>query len=141
MHHLSTPRPATVRHQRSNSLRRLRIASAAGLATLLLACASQPPPPTTHMAAAEAAVDSAVRAGAQTAAPAEMALARDKLARAHASMVETKYERAQMLAEAALVDARLAEARARQALAAKAATTVQDDNRVLSQEIERGVAQ
>jgi hypothetical protein len=140
MHHPSTPRPATVRH-RSNSLRRLRIAATAGFAGLLLACASQPPPPTTHMAAAEAAVDSAVRAGAQAAAPAEMALARDKLARAHASMVETKYERAQMLAEAALVDARLAEARARQALAAKAATTVQDDNRVLRQEIERGVTQ
>jgi hypothetical protein len=56
-------------------------------------------------------------------------------------MVETKYERAQMLAEAALVDARLAEARARQVQAGKAAATVQDDNRVLRQEIERGTAQ
>jgi hypothetical protein len=46
-----------------------------------------------------------------------------------------------MLAEAALVDARLAEAKARQVQATKAATTVQDDNRVLRQEIERGAAQ
>ena len=56
-------------------------------------------------------------------------------------MVESKHERAQMLAEAALVDARLAEARARQVQAIKAATTVQDDNRVLRQEIERAAPQ
>jgi hypothetical protein len=112
-----------------------------GLAALLVACASQPPPPNPQMAAAEAALESAARAGAAVSAPTEMALARDKLARANASMLETKYERAQMLAEAALVDARLAEAKARQVQATKAATTVQDESRVLRQEIERGAVQ
>ena len=123
----------------------LRSAVAAGLGglvgTLLLACASQPPPPTHPIAMAQAAYESASRAGAATLAPAEMALARDKLARANTSMVETQYERAQMLAEAALVDARLAEAKARQSNAAKAATTAQEGNRVLREELQRGAAQ
>jgi hypothetical protein len=85
-----------------------------------------------------AAIASAERAGAVALAPTEMAMARDKLARANASMVEEKYERALMLAEAAQVDARLAEVKARNATAAKAALTVREDNRVLRQEIERG---
>jgi hypothetical protein len=53
-------------------------------------------------------------------------------------MVEEKYERALMLAEAAQVDARLAEAKARSTQAGKAATELREGNRVLRQEIERG---
>lgn len=140
MHHAPTPRPVTGRPPFKRHRRPLG-ALVTGLAVLLVACASQPPPPTPQIAAAEAALESAVRAGAAASALTEMTLARDKLARANASMVETKYERAQMLAEAALVDARLAEAKARQVQAGKAATTVQDDHRVLRQEIERGAAQ
>lgn len=140
MHHAPTPRPVTGRPPFTRHRRPLG-ALVTGLAVLLVACASQPPPPTPQIAAAEAALESAVRAGAAASALTEMTLARDKLARANASMVETKYERAQMLAEAALVDARLAEAKARQVQAGKAATTVQDDHRVLRQEIERGAAQ
>ncbi|MDO9201585.1 MAG: DUF4398 domain-containing protein [Hydrogenophaga sp.] len=105
-------------------------------AALQMGCASLPAP-TEQMAVTTAAVASAERAGAVALAPAEMALARDKLARANASMVEEKYERAQMLAEAALVDARLAEAKARNAQAAQAATELREGNRVLRQEMER----
>lgn len=140
MHHATTPRPVTGRPPFTRHRRPLGVL-VTGLAALLVACASQPPPPNPEIAAAEAALESAVRAGAAASAPAELALSRDKLARAHASMVESKHERAQMLAEAALVDARLAEAKARQVQAGKAAATVQDDNRVLRQEIERGAAQ
>lgn len=110
--------------------------------TLLLGgCASRPPPPNAQITEAQAAVDSAVRAGAAAAASTELAMARDKLARANASIVGSQHERALMLAEAALVDARLAEAKTRQAQAAKAAGAVQEDSRVLRQEIERGAAQ
>ena len=109
-------------------------------ASLQVACSSFPPP-REQMAVATAAVENAASAGASELAPGEMALARDKLARAYASMEETKFERALMLAEAAEVDARLAEAMARNALAAKAAVTVREDNRVLRQEIQRGAAQ
>lgn len=109
-------------------------------AMLQIGCASFPPP-NEQLAVATAAVDNAARAGAAELAPAELSTARDKLARANASMIEEKYERAQMLAEAALVDARLAEAKARHATAAKAALAVRDGNRVLRQEIDRGAAQ
>jgi hypothetical protein len=109
-------------------------------ALLQVGCASFPPP-NEQLAVATAAVDNAARAGAAELAPAELSTARDKLARANASMIEEKYERAQMLAEAALVDARLAEARARHATAARAALAVRDGNRVLRQEIDRGAAQ
>lgn len=112
------------------------------LATALFqaGCASFPPP-NEQLAVATAAVESAARSGATELAPTDMAKARDKLARANASMMEAKHERALMLAEAALVDARLAEARARSATANKAAVTVGEDNRVLRQEIERGATQ
>lgn len=115
---------------------------AAVIFTLLLGgCASRPPPPNAQITEAQAAVDSAVRAGAAAGASTELAMARDKLARANASIVGSQHERALMLAEAALVDARLAEAKTRQAQAVKAAGVVQEDSRVLRQEIERGAAQ
>ena len=140
MHHALTPHPINGRSPFTRHRRPLG-ALVTAIAALLFACASQPPPPTAQIAAAEAALESAVRAGAAASAPTEMALSRDKLARAHASMRQTQHEPAQMLAEAALVDARLAEAKARQVQASRSAATVQDDNRVLRQEIERGAAQ
>lgn len=106
-------------------------------AALPMGCASAPAP-NEQMTVTAAALASAERAGAVALAPTEMALARDKLARANASMVEKKYERARMLAEASLVDARLAEAKARNAKAAQAATELREGQRVLRQEMERG---
>lgn len=138
MHTTSLPRPPSRPWLSQRTPARLLALS---FALLLGACATPPPPPNPQITEAEAAVDSAVRAGAINTAPVELAMARDKLARANASVVESKHERARMLAEAALVDARLAEAKARQAQAAKAAMTVQDDSRVLRQEIDRGAAQ
>jgi hypothetical protein len=109
-------------------------------AALQVGCASLPAP-TEQMALTTAALASAERAGAVALAPAEMALARDKLARANASMVEEKFERARLLAEAALVDARLAEAKARNAQATQAADQLSEANRVLRQELERTAPQ
>lgn len=105
-------------------------------AVLQIGCASLPAP-TEQMALSTAAVASAERAGAVALAPTEMAMARDKLARANAAVVEEKFERARMLAEAAQVDARLAEAKARNVQAAKAATELREGNRVLRQELDR----
>ncbi|MDP2417128.1 MAG: DUF4398 domain-containing protein [Hydrogenophaga sp.] len=127
----ATPQPGTAR----SNLPWLTVVVLAA-AALQMGCASLPAP-TEQMAVTTAALASAERAGAVALAPTEMALARDKLARANASMVEEKFERARMLAEAALVDARLAEAKARNAQAAQAATELREGNRVLRQELER----
>lgn len=118
-----------------------RLGSVALVAALWQAGCASYPPPREQLAVATAAVDSAARAGAAELAPADLSTARDKLARANASMIERKHERAHMLAEAALVDARLAEAKSRHATAAKAALALRDGNRVLRQEIDRGAAQ
>jgi hypothetical protein len=56
-------------------------------------------------------------------------------------MVEEKFERARLLAEAALVDARLAEAKACNAQATQAADQLSEANRVLRQELERTAPQ
>jgi len=129
--HPATPQAAAVRRTLPWLSGALLVAAA-----LQMGCASVPAP-TEQIAVSTAAVASAERAGAVALAPTEMAMARDKLARANASMVEEKFERARMLAEAAQVDARLAEAKARNVQAAKAATELREGNRVLRQELER----
>ena len=52
-------------------------------------------------------------------------------------MTAKDYENAQSLAEQAQVDAQLATAKARAGKAQKAAATVQEDSRVLRQELDR----
>ena len=73
-------------------------------------CASAPP--TTEIAASEAALGAAVQAGANQAAPAEMALARQKLMLMRRSMQAGDYKPARWLAEQARVDAELASIKA-----------------------------
>lgn len=75
--------------------------------------------------------------GAPELAPAEMRSARDKMDRANAAMSAKDYELARLLAEQAQADAQLAVTRARSAKAQKAAAAVQEDSRVLREEIER----
>lgn len=109
-----------------------------GLATLIIAgCASVPPPPTDQIAESKMAVSNAANAGGNEFASAEMRGARDKLDRAIKAMTEEKYESARLLAEQAETDARLATAMARSAKAEKAAATIQEDSRVLREELNR----
>jgi hypothetical protein len=61
----------------------------------------------------------------------------EKMDGAERAMAEKKYDQARQLAEQAQVDAQLAEATARSAKAQKAADAVQEDSRVLRQEIDR----
>jgi len=72
----------------------------------LAACATTDPPEST-MASARTMVAQA-RPVAQQNAPAELAVAQDKLARAETAMQRGHYEHARMLAEEAEADARLA---------------------------------
>ncbi|ATG90116.1 DUF4398 domain-containing protein [Methylomonas koyamae] len=99
-------------------------------------CASMPPP-TEQMAVSKAAVISANSAGGNEYAPIPLKKAMEKMDTAERAMAEQNYPLARRLAEEAQVDAQLAAVSARSAKAQKAARELQEDNRVLRQEIER----
>jgi hypothetical protein len=100
------------------------------------ACASTPAP-TAELAVSAAAVDRASGAGAATGAPDELKAAQDKLARANAAMAVRDFEHARTLAHEAQVDAQLADAKTQSAKARKAADQLQEDSRVLREELDR----
>jgi len=111
--------------------------SLAGALLFLAACAAPPPAPTEQLAVSKATVDQAVSAGAPEFAPAELSSARDKLDRANLAMATKDYPQARMLAEQSQVDAQLAVTKTRSAKAQKSAAALQEDNRVLREEINR----
>lgn len=102
----------------------------------LTACASTPPP-TEQMAVSKAAVTSALSSGGSEFASVEMKAAQEKLEHAAKALEKEDYENARWLAEQAQIDATLAEKKAQSAKAQKAANVIQNDIRVLSEEINR----
>jgi Domain of unknown function (DUF4398) len=96
-------------------------AACAAMAIGLAACASTPIP-NEKLAVAKASVQRAENSGAPELAPVEMAVARDKLARAEKAAADREPVPAEQLADQANVDARLAEATAGQQRSRKAAT-------------------
>jgi Domain of unknown function (DUF4398) len=95
------------------------------------------PPPNEQLAVSTAALANAVSAGGSEFAAGDMRNAREKLDRANVAMTAKKYEAARSLAEEAQVDAQLAGTRARTAKAKKAAVELQEDSRVLREELSR----
>lgn len=119
-----------------------RVGVAVAVALFMAGCASTPatpsiPAPTEQMAVSRAAVNAAVNAGGNEFAPLQLKSAMEKMDGAERAMGEKNYVRARQLAEQAQVDAKLAEAAVRSAKAQKAAAALQEDNRVLRQEINR----
>ena len=110
---------------------------AIGCAGVLLAGCASAPPPTEQMAVSRSAIANAVSAGGSEYAPVEMRLAQEKMDRASRAMAKEDYEAAGALAAEAQADARLAEKKAESAKARKAAVVMQDDIRVLREEINR----
>ena len=105
---------------------------------IITSCASVPASePTAQLAVSKAAVTDAVSAGGSETASLEMKSAQDKLDRANVAFSAKNYEQATALAEQAEIDAKLAETKARSAKAQKAADALQDDIRVLHEEINR----
>lgn len=114
-----------------------RVTLGIGVFALAMAGCATLKPPTEQLAVSKMAVSNAAGAGGNEFASAEMRSAQDKLERANQAMTAKDYENAQSLAEQAQVDAQLATAKARAGKAQKAAATVQEDSRVLRQELDR----
>ncbi len=112
------------------------LAVGACAAVILAGCASVPAP-TEQMAVSKSAIANAASAGGGEAAPVEMRSAQDKLDRANRAMGRKDYVEARQLAEAAQVDARLAEKKAESTKAGRSAAVIQEDLRVLREELER----
>jgi hypothetical protein len=125
----------------STLLRTHSMPAICGLAVLLLAgCASEKTPATADVAVSRAAVDSATSSGAPELAPAEMNSARDKMMRANQALAAKDYATARDLATQAQADARLAQSKANSAKATAAADALQENIRVLREELDRASA-
>lgn len=103
----------------------------------MVGCSSMETPATADVAVSKAAVDSAASAGGAQYAPLEMRSAREKLDKAKKAMADKEYELAADLAKQAEADAKLAQGKAGSAKAKMAADAIQDDIRVLREELNR----
>lgn len=130
---MHTLRTVTRRH----SLPQLLLAGTAGAALLALAACASTPAPTEQMAVSNAALAHAVSAGGVDLAPAEMAMARDKMRRANLAIGDKDHDAALALAQQAQLDAQLAEAKAESAKAKKSAVALQEASRALREEMGR----
>ena len=110
---------------------------AIAVASLALAGCASTPAPTEQMAVSKSATANAASAGGGEYASIEMRSAQDKMDRANAAIAKEDFESARWLAEEAQVDARLAEKKAQSAKARKAALVMNEDLRVLREEINR----
>lgn len=104
---------------------------------LTTGCSSLKTPATADVAVSKAAVDNAASADGAEFAPVEMTAARNKLALANKAMASKDYKQAIDLAAQAQADAKLAQGKANSAKAQAAANALQDDIRVLREELER----
>jgi hypothetical protein len=104
---------------------------------LTVGCSSLKTPATASVAVSTAAVENASGAGGAEFAPVEMNSAREKMALANKAMAAKNYKLAGDLASQAQVDAKLAQSKANSSKAQMAADALQDDIRVLREELDR----
>jgi len=114
----------------------LKVGTTIASTILIVSCAGIPAP-TEQMAVSKVAVSNATSAGGNEFAPLQLKSAMDKMDAAERAMSAEDYFQARQLAEQAQVDAQLAATTARSVKAQKAAGALQEDNRVLRQEIDR----
>lgn len=104
---------------------------------LTVGCSSMKTPATASVAVSQAAVENAAGAGGAEFAPVEMNSAREKMALANKAMTAKNYKLANNLANQAEADAKLAQSKANSAKAQTAADALQDDIKVLREELNR----
>lgn len=104
---------------------------------LAVGCSSLKTPATADVAVSKEAVENAAGAGGAEFAPMEMTSAREKMALANKAMADKNYKLAIDLARQAEADAKLAQSKANSTKAQTAADALQDDIRVLREELDR----
>lgn len=119
------------------SSNKISVALCGAALALMFGCASMKAPATADVAVSKAAVDNAAGAGGVEYAPVEMNAAREKLAQANKAMTVKDYKLARELATQAEADAKLAQSKANSAKAQQASDALQDDIRVLREELDR----
>ncbi|QYF93829.1 DUF4398 domain-containing protein [Massilia sp. PAMC28688] len=120
------------------TLTQLSRLACAGAVLALAACTSpEKAPATADVAVTRNAVENAVSAGAAELAPMEINAAREKMVRANAALAARDYTLARDLAAQAQADARLAQSKSRSAKATAAADALNNDLRVLREELDR----
>lgn len=128
-------------HPMTGLLRSATTAAALAGALALAGCASpQKAPATADVAVSRNAVENAVSAGAAELAPVEITAARDKMMRANQALAAKDYKLARELAIQAQADAKLAQSKAASAKATAASNALNEDVRVLREEVERANA-
>lgn len=107
------------------------------ISTIFIAGCASIPEPAEQMAVSRAAVNNALSAGGNEFAPLQIKSAMEKMDAAERAIADENYVLARQLAEQAQLDAKLAGTMARSIKAQKAADALQEDSRVLRQEIDR----
>jgi hypothetical protein len=125
----------TMNKQSMNLL--LRVGAAAAVLGLAACASPEKTPATAAVAVSHNAVDNAVSAGAPELAPEEITAARSKMMQANQALAAKDYKRARELAVQAQADAKLAQAKANSAKATAASSALNEDLRVLRQEVDR----
>jgi len=117
----------------------LKAACCTGLVAMCLAgCASkEKAPATSDVAVGKAAVSDATVSGAAEYAPVEVASAQEKLNMANKALAAKDYTTARELANQAQADAKLAQSKAGSAKAQAAANALQDNIRMMREELDR----
>src|SRR5450830_926994 len=114
----------------------LTLISAACVLSLAACASSEKAPATADVAVSNNAVANAVSAGAAELAPVEIQSARAKMMRANQALAAKDYTLARDLAGQAEADAKLAQSKANSAKATTAANALNDDLRVLREEVD-----
>lgn len=121
----------------SSTLLPLKLALITSLLALAACTSAQKAPATADVAVSRNAVDNAVSAGAADLAPVEINLARSKMMQANQALAAKDYAKARDLANQAQADAKLAQSKATSAKANAAANALNEDLRVLREEVDR----
>ena len=127
--------------QQQQAMTRFAAGACAAAVLLLAGCASpQKAPATSDVAVSRNAVENAVSAGAAELAPEEINAARDKMMRANQALAARDYKLARELAIQAQADAKLAQSKAVSTKASAASNQLNEDLRVLREEVDRANA-